>query len=87
MFFSNKQLQKQKLGFKVNIKSSKGHNRALRFQNGGKEGDEARVAKKLGDENGGVALGLSTVDPLKTGTQNTRLTASLSQNAAPIATH
>jgi hypothetical protein len=32
--------------------------------NGGEEGHEASMAKELGNEDGGVALRLGTVDPL-----------------------
>ena len=57
------------------------------FWNVGNEGHEAGAAKEFGDEDSGVALGFGGFDPLQTRSQNTGLAASLSKNAAPVATH
>jgi len=59
----------------------------LIFWNVGNEGHEAGTAEEFGDEDSGVALSLGGFDPLQTRAQHTGLAASLSKNAAPVATH
>lgn len=57
------------------------------FGNGRDEGHESCSTEELGDEDGGVGLGLSGVDPLEAGSENARLAASLSENSAAVTTH
>ena len=61
--------------------------RALRVRDGGDEGEEARAAEELGDEDGGVALRVGGVDPLEAGAQHAGLAAALAQHPAPVAAH
>ena len=61
--------------------------RALIEGDGGEEGHESGAAEELGDEDGGVALGFRSVDPLQRRPQDAVLTAPLSKNSTSIATH
>jgi len=63
------------------------HTWPLRVRDGGDEGEEARAAEELGDEDGGVALRVGGVDPLQAGAQHAGLAAALAQHPAPVAAH
>lgn len=57
------------------------------FRHGGDEGQEIAAAEKLGEEQGGVALGFGTIDPTEARPQYACLTAPLSEDSATIAAH
>lgn len=57
------------------------------FRHGGDEGQEVAPAEKLGEEQGGVALGFGGVDPAQARPQYACLTAPLPENSATIAAH
>ena len=53
----------------------------------GEEGHEACAAEELGDEDGGVALSLRVLNPLKRLPQYAILIAAFSQNSTSVAAH
>ncbi|GMN37864.1 hypothetical protein TIFTF001_007170 [Ficus carica] len=60
---------------------------SLVFRDGRNEGHEASAAEELGDEDGGVGLGLRGVDPLQALAEHAIVAAALSENPAAIAAH
>jgi hypothetical protein len=69
------------------LRRSGSSTRPLVFGDGGDEGEQSGAAEELGDEDGGVALGLGGVDPLETRAQHAGLAAALAQHPATVAAH
>ena len=89
-----KEKTKRKHLYKTFSKNDKGeknrlkkHTRPLVLGHRRNEGHEIAAAEELRDEQGGVALSLRVLDPLEARPQNAWVAASLSKNAAPVATH
>ena len=57
------------------------------FWAGVDEVHEAGSAVELGEENGGIGLGLGALDPLEAGADAAVLAAALAEDSAPIAAH
>lgn len=54
---------------------------------GREKGHEAGAAEELGDEDGGVGLGLRALDPVQTRPEDARVAATFSKHTAPVAAH
>lgn len=60
---------------------------ALRFGDGGDEGDEAGAAEELGDEEGGVALSFGGFDLVEARAEHAVVAAAFAEDSATIAAH